>query len=105
RGDNKDNRAELLGKKSHEHMEPCPVCGALLNRIDTEWRLAEHFQGRQHLAYAHMRVIYGLLRDRWSGRSPPDSNYLGEEAWQRLLKIKRLKDKTKKRGRGGPRRF
>lgn len=35
--------------------QACTVCGAVLSRLDNDRRLADHFVGRVHLAYAQIR--------------------------------------------------
>lgn len=36
--------------------QACTVCGAVLSRLDNDRRLADHFVGRVHLAYARIRA-------------------------------------------------
>lgn len=44
-----------------KQMEVCPVCGAFLIVGDAESRQREHLLGKQHMGYAQVTVLTGII--------------------------------------------
>ncbi|BFZ56682.1 splicing factor [Savitreella phatthalungensis] len=61
-----------------QKLEICTVCSAFLSKLDNDRRLADHFGGKAHLAYARLRRAHARLKDkveelRNAGIEPPSS--------------------------------
>ncbi|KJZ71735.1 hypothetical protein HIM_08877 [Hirsutella minnesotensis 3608] len=50
--------SDTSGPSGHQKLQVCDVCDARLSRLDNDRRLADHFNGKTHLGYAHMRKAY-----------------------------------------------
>lgn len=57
--------AENVGQSSQQKLQVCEVCGAYLSRLDSDRRLADHYIGKIHLAYAQMRETFEALDKKY----------------------------------------
>ncbi|KAI5849784.1 hypothetical protein BZA05DRAFT_316412, partial [Tricharina praecox] len=55
--------SDSAGPSGHQKLQVCDVCGAYLSRLDNDRRLADHFYGKMHLGYAHMRSTLKKLQE------------------------------------------
>lgn len=62
---------DTSGPSGHQKLQVCDVCGAYLSRLDNDRRLADHFFGKMHMGYSHMRKGYKKLSAELKGRAPP----------------------------------
>lgn len=64
------NNCNNRNNKSHQYQhqdvptQACTVCGAIMSRLDNDRRLADHFVGRVHLAYAQIRDRADALKEQ-----------------------------------------
>lgn len=58
---------ERLNTIGQQKLQVCEVCGAYMSKVDNDRRLADHFLGKIHLAYAGMRRTLDGLRERYNG--------------------------------------
>ncbi|KAL6852497.1 splicing factor [Amphichorda felina] len=65
--------SDTSGPSGHQKLQVCDVCGAYLSRLDNDRRLADHFYGKMHLGYAHMRKVYDQFPKEMKGRAPRQS--------------------------------
>lgn len=49
--------AASAGSSGHQKLQVCDVCGAYLSILDSDRRLADHFQGKMHLGYLKLREL------------------------------------------------
>ncbi|ODQ79338.1 hypothetical protein BABINDRAFT_161746 [Babjeviella inositovora NRRL Y-12698] len=56
--------ADNIGQASQQKLQVCEMCGAYLSRLDSDRRLADHFIGKIHLGYVHMRRALDEMRSK-----------------------------------------
>lgn len=57
---------ERLNTVGQQKLQVCEVCGAYMSKVDNDRRLADHFLGKIHIAYAAMRNTLAELREKHS---------------------------------------
>lgn len=62
---------EQSGPSGHQKLQVCDTCAAYLSRLDNDRRLADHFSGKLHLGFAHMRKHLVALKEATRGRAQP----------------------------------
>ncbi|KAL6944554.1 hypothetical protein ACO0RG_001291 [Hanseniaspora osmophila] len=54
--------ASKIATSGKQELQVCNVCGAYLSRLDNDKRLADHFLGKVHMNYVHMRSEISRLK-------------------------------------------
>lgn len=57
---------ERLNTVGQQKLQVCEVCGAYMSKVDNDRRLADHFLGKIHIAYAGMRHTLDELKKKHS---------------------------------------
>lgn len=64
-GEKARNIVDNIGQSAQQKLQVCEHCGAFLSRLDSDRRLADHFIGKIHLGYVHMRLEYNKLNQKY----------------------------------------
>ncbi|KAG0680634.1 splicing factor [Pichia californica] len=56
---------ERLNTAGQQKLQVCGICGAYMSKVDNDRRLADHFLGKIHIAYAEMRHTLDDLKKKY----------------------------------------